>query len=942
MLDIGKLDLSQYLKTPSKQTLDIETFTDNIKYGIWGISYFQKLTIKQIILDKDNQASVIYDGKQYILEFPNIQAKFDIQDNNNKDINLRILNLVFKKIGIQTDGSIVYSTQTRKLGFNLIISPLDAQNDKLYLQGITNLKVLNLKAKTSQIKNIGFLKPYLEKISDADLQAWIFEKIKFSDIRINSADMRVVLNKEDFLPSLIQSAKLEINIKNPQIYLENNLKPITATQAVLKLQKEKIFIALENPVYDNMQLDGSDIVLSNLLESPKLDINIVSKQAFYQPSLRDLLSAYDIELPIDTLQSPANVHLNLSLQFLQNSDPIISVKGLIHTQKTNFSLYKIPLQTQEANISLDITPEYKYVYIRTQNTKYQNIANMDTDITLDLDKKNLQAHTTIHKLQINTNNDINTQPYKESSKPISQTTQNENTLKNSKDKNPTKTSQEELKPSNQPSTEQGYQTTPSIPIQKSPHEVIKRKIIDALKAQVKNKFTKDIFYATSDNLPTLDFSVDFSNPDFISLVIPEFQIQAIIQNNLYTIKADNLNKFYPYSPLMQYLAIKNGDITADTHDFENINFSIHLSNLNLPIYEKNAQKLTEISLTGTANKDGISAYSTDKNILLATKEDQQQITFKNLDFNLDEFLKSDIPAIKEMLADSNQAKFTYSQIEEETRFINEKRRYERLHNIAPVMSNIEANNMTITYKNYQIPLDTINFRLRDGRIGVDGTYKNGVLNLDIIHNNIFVRANNFSGDFVNKILKKNIIRGGLYTLIGAYKDDVFNGELKLQNTLFKDFAILQNLINLIDTIPSLIVFKNPNLGIDGYEIQKGSILFAINSKYIGFEHINLIGSSMDINGNGIVELGSDEINMNLTISTIKNLSNILNKIPIVGYLILGDEGKISTNVIVNGTLENPKTQITLAQDAIKAPFNILRRVFTPIDIIVDEIKKEMK
>ncbi|GAA7235065.1 hypothetical protein HpCK35_24630 [Helicobacter pylori] len=152
---------------------------------------------------------------------------------------------------------------------------------------------------------------------------------------------------------------------------------------------------------------------------------------------------------------------------------------------------------------------------------------------------------------------------------------------------------------------------------------------------------------------------------------------------------------------------------------------------------------------------------------------------------------------------------------------------------------------------------------------------------------------------------------------------------------------MQNMINLINTIPSLIVFKNPHLGANGYQIKTGSVVFGITKEYLGLEKIDLIGKTLDIAGNGIIELDKNKLDLNLEVSTIKALSNVLNKIPIVGYLVLGKGGKITTNVNVKGTLDKPKTQVTLASDIIQAPFKILRRIFTPIDIIVDEVKKSI-
>lgn len=944
ILDVNKLDISGYFKTPSKKSFDIESVTDNVKYGIWAISYFQKLSIKKIILDNQNEASVIYDGKQYALQFPNIEANFAIEDND-KDIRLKIINLALKKIGFQSDGDIIYSTQTRRLGFNLIVSVIDDKSQKLYLQGITNLKVLKLKAKTSEIKNIDFLKPYFsENEEDKDLREWLFEKIKFSNLEIKSAQIQATLTKNNFLSSIIKNADIKATIKDPKISLDGSIQPIVAKTATLKLQNEKLSIGLQNPTYDDIDLEGSNVELSNLLDSTNLQIKILSKNAYYANPIKNLLKIYNIELPIDSVDSPIDVNLLISLQFLQDSSPIVSVKGQINTEQSNFSLYQTPLSAKDVKVSLDIAPEYEYVYINTANTHYENMADLDANITLNLMQKTLQANTKIHKIHISTDNDINTMPASKHTDDVSGIQGEENTPDDTQDissgSDNLASAYENSNTTKKP--DEKKQKKFIFPTQKLTPQQLRRKIIEAIKADNEKKFTKDVFYATEETLPTLDINLDFSNPNSIEISIPDIGISGNIQNNLYSFKANDIGKLYPYSPLLKYVNITNGSADVKTSDFKNIDFNLQLWNLDVPLYAKDGKKISEISLLGKISPDTVTANSNDNQIALSIKGVQTKIKLKNIDFNLNEFLQSKIPAIEEMLAeDPKDPDLSYPQIEQETFFIREKRKYERTHNIEPSIINLESDNSMVAFKEYQIPLDSVNLRVQDGRLAVDATYKNGVANLDFVHKNIFIRANNFSGDFLNNAFKIDMIQGGLFTLFGVYKNETFNGKLKVQNTIFKNFAVLQNIVNLIDTVPSLIVFKNPNLGAKGYEIQKGSITFAVNKKYIGFENINLIGTSIDVDGNGIIESDTDEINMNLKISTIKNLSNILNKIPIFGYLILGNEGKISTNVIVNGTLKDPKTQVSLAEDAIKAPFNILRRAFTPIDIIIDEVKKEM-
>ena len=84
----------------------------------------------------------------------------------------------------------------------------------------------------------------------------------------------------------------------------------------------------------------------------------------------------------------------------------------------------------------------------------------------------------------------------------------------------------------------------------------------------------------------------------------------------------------------------------------------------------------------------------------------------------------------------------------------------------------------------------------------------------------------------------------------------------------------------------------------------------------------------------------EDINMQLTLSTMKSLSSILNKIPIFGYLLLGDDGKITTEVNVTGKMDNPNTELSLLEDTAKAPVNILKRIFSPFQLLVDELKEE--
>ncbi len=912
-LEIDRVDLSAFFhQDPNKKHLEVSDLVKNIRYGIWAVSYFEKLKVKEIILDDKNKANIFFDGNKYELEFPGVKGDFSLE--NDKNIKLKIINLLFKHVKVQVDGNAHYSPKARKMAFDLIVKPLNEPSATLHLKGLTDLKTIELRANTSFMKSLAFLKPLFQQQSQKNLKTWIFDKIQFSSFKIDNALIKANFTPNKFLPSLLENSAIQATLINPSVAFNDNLSPIKMDKTELILKNNQLFIQPQKTTYENIDLTGTYATFSHLLQAPKLELFIKTAPNYYNDSIKELLSAYKVVLPLDKINTPASADLKLTLQFLKNTAPLFSVQGGVTLQEGTLSLYNIPLYTQSAQINLDIAQEYQYIYIDTIHTRYANMLDLDTKIALDLGQKNLSLDSLVHKIQVNTNSSINMHSYD---------------------------------PSN---TQEDPQTNFTLDLKSlrsiiqagENSEVFKQKITDTIKAQSEDKFSKNVFYATGDTLKSLSLSFDFSNPDHMQWSVPELLLEGEFKDNAYAFKIKDLKKIKPYSPIMDYIALKDGSLEVSTSDFVNIDFFAKDLKINLPIYRSDGSHFDSFSLFGSINKDEILIYTPSKSVSVKIKGDQKDITLNNLDLSVDEFLNSKIPAIAQLFSKKQKEKPTPKEIQDEDIFINAKQRYERAHKIIPMATNIHAKDVVLIYKKMPFPLENLDIVAQDDRVKIDGNYKNGMIIADLVHGALYFKAYNFSGDYINTILQKDFVEGGLFTLIGSFENQVFNGELKFQNTSLKNLALMQNMINLINTIPSLIVFRNPHLGANGYQIKTGSVVFGITKEYLGLEKIDLIGKTLDVAGNGVIELDTNKLDLNLEVSTIKALSNVLSKIPIVGYLILGKEGKITTNVNVKGTLDNPKTKVTLATDIIQAPFKILRRIFTPIDIIVDEVKKNIE
>ena len=468
------------------------------------------------------------------------------------------------------------------------------------------------------------------------------------------------------------------------------------------------------------------------------------------------------------------------------------------------------------------------------------------------------------------------------------------------------------------------------------------KIIALIKSQDEQKFTYDIFKATRETLPQVDVEIDFSSEP-VRVSIPALDVYMQISSSGIRANVVDFSKFAPFSPIMKYLGLSSGSAVVELKGARDVAFQVRIADFPTFLLSKDKTPLHTFSFNGSYKNDRLEVLSDDGKIRLDLYDNTILANFTDIDVNIDGLLASKIPAIQEAFSTSSEKKavFTREEILLESEFLRTKRRYERQNGIKPRIIAIQAQNITGFFKDVVIPFDDFNAKIRDDRISADATYKNGIANIDIIHGNTIIKAGNFSGEFLNRVVGRHIVDGGLFELSGIYKNDMFNGDVHIQNTSFKGFAIVQNVIGLIDTIPSLVMFRSPGLSAKGYEVKQGSIKLALNTQYVGLESIDLIGKSMDIQGSGFIELESQEVDMGLSISTLKNLSGILNKIPIVGYLLLGKDGKVTTQVSVRGTIQDPKTQISLAQDLLKTPLKVLKRAFTPVDIVIDEIVKSI-
>jgi hypothetical protein len=156
-----------------------------------------------------------------------------------------------------------------------------------------------------------------------------------------------------------------------------------------------------------------------------------------------------------------------------------------------------------------------------------------------------------------------------------------------------------------------------------------------------------------------------------------------------------------------------------------------------------------------------------------------------------------------------------------------------------------------------------------------------------------------------------------------------------------NLTILNNIITLVNTSPALInpllaipavfgMVTNGGFNLNGYAVNEGYIDFTYDfeNRILNLIKIHTIGNSVDFEGYATLNLKESYVNANVDLIFMKDYTKIVNFIPGLNYLFLGDEKRVSTKVKITGDLNKPKIETQLAKDSISAPVNFFKRVIT--------------
>ncbi|MBY0540814.1 MAG: AsmA-like C-terminal domain-containing protein, partial [Campylobacterales bacterium] len=347
-----------------------------------------------------------------------------------------------------------------------------------------------------------------------------------------------------------------------------------------------------------------------------------------------------------------------------------------------------------------------------------------------------------------------------------------------------------------------------------------------------------------------------------------------------------------------------------------IDFEAEVKDLNLPI-KKNNNKIDKLSLVGTFKNDITSIETKNKDLVLQLEKDSISLYADGYELHYSS-------------ADSK-----------------------KIENIKYKKIDLKGKNLVIFYDEAnKLLADDFVLRIREDSKFISLDYKQTSITFkESKDKKIDIFSNNVSDEFINALIGKHIFGGGnLMFYASGYMNDL-NGKFIIKNSNVQGVTILNNLLLFIQTSPALInpllaipavvgLATNSGFNLLAYNIVDGTIEFNYNKdkELLDVKKLITIGNGIDFDGRGTVDLKNYRIDSNLKLIFFKDYSKLVGMIPVINYVLLGDNNRVETEVNLNGNLDNPEISTNLTKDTISVPMNIGKRILSFPSIIFDFIR----
>ena len=906
----------EYKSKKTETTNSIEEIKKSIELLPKVLKFFERIEISRLKID-DNEFEIILNDEILYLDnkYINLSSKIDI---NSNQVVFDLYSLYLKDLKVLFDGKVKLDYFNEKLNYY----------GKFYyqdLQSNLNIEMTKEIAKfylvSEPFKSLKFIKEFLSLPIIAE--EWMYDNVE-GDIKLQEFYGEYDLKNNQIIEDSLQG---KAQIKEAKIRFHKDIDIVNTKSLDISFKDNKLHFDLIEPIFKDKKLDGSYVTIHNLTSEKDGQVDVFLKtNSKLDQDILDILKAYHINIPL--LQKTGNTQASLLMKFPYELSKEMSTYGEFFVNDAQISINNFSFDSKYAEVILNDS----LIQIRNSDFKYKNmidsVVNLDLDTTTlksfgDVNIKsflikndnnesiiNLKDKQTVIELDFNNQVNISLKDLSTDIKvsdliyvniaDLSKIYPYSKLLKDNsiKEGNISLTIKDE-KNINFEAFIKGLE----LPLQKND------KNIDSLEIIGKIENNKTIISSKDE-----DIKIYIADKPDIFLRNIDVVLDSKIQNS--GLKQDvNINLFNSKLKLdSDVYQIEKAKIFIKN---KNIDFEADVKNLNLPI-RKNDTKIESLSLIGSIKNDLTSINTKNEDLILKLEKDYISLYVDGYDLH---YSSSEIGKEEE-----SQSKY----------------------------KNIDMkgkNSNIILNEKYKFLTDDFDVRVRADNKYINLNYKQTNITFKEKDKKIDIFSNNISDEFVNTIFNKQIFEGGNLMLHANGNINNLNGKLIIEDSNIKDLAILNNLLLFIHTSPALInpllaipsvvgMATNSGFNVMAYKIVNGSMDFNYSKEkeLLDIKKLVTVGNGIDFDGYGKVDLNTMMLSSNIKLIFLKDYSKIVGVIPVINYVLLGDNNRVETEVNLNGKIEDPEVSTNLTKDTLSVPVNIGKRILNSPSMLLDFIK----
>ncbi len=220
------------------------------------------------------------------------------------------------------------------------------------------------------------------------------------------------------------------------------------------------------------------------------------------------------------------------------------------------------------------------------------------------------------------------------------------------------------------------------------------------------------------------------------------------------------------------------------------------------------------------------------------------------------------------------------------------------------------------------PVDEFFATFKNGKTSARFYYGEGISVLDYADGHFSFGGKDLDISVLTNFVTLADFEGGTVEFLAEGDRDELHGALRIQNTIIKDYKHLNNMLAFINTLPGLLTFNPPNYHSQGLPAREAYLEAVYKHGVLDLKSMVIDSDELNIRGTGIIDLNRNTTDM--TFNLVSGLRKSLGRIPVVGYLLVGDDKQPTLTLKVSGDLQNPKVSNSAAQDLVSYPWQLIQ------------------